>query len=71
MLTDESYIGECKEAMMAYMKCIKAHKSDTSHCRPESKAYLACRMDKGLMERVPWTDLGFPEEQQDSPGGGK
>lgn len=38
--------GECKEAMMKYLKCMKENKQQSTECRPLSKAYLACRMDK-------------------------
>ncbi|GAA5998184.1 hypothetical protein JCM5350_007695 [Sporobolomyces pararoseus] len=53
--------GECKEAMMKYLKCMKENKQQSTECRPLSKAYLACRMDKGLMERTEWDMLGFQD----------
>ncbi|GAA5822873.1 hypothetical protein JCM11251_004408 [Rhodosporidiobolus azoricus] len=53
--------GECKEYMMRYLKCMKQNKQSSSDCRHLSKEYLACRMDKGLMERTGWDTLGFQE----------
>ncbi|PWN88264.1 hypothetical protein FA10DRAFT_232551 [Acaromyces ingoldii] len=54
--------GECKAAMMAYLKCMKASKNDNGQCRHLSKAYLQCRMDSGLMEKDEMSNLGFHEE---------
>lgn len=52
--------------MQTYLSCLKNHKQDQSKCRLESKNYLGCRMEKGLMERVNWEDLGLA----DVPGNG-
>ncbi|TYJ56021.1 cytochrome c oxidase assembly protein COX19 [Cryptococcus floricola] len=38
--------GECKSAMIAYMKCMKENANDNGKCRLQSKKYLECRMDK-------------------------
>ncbi|WOO85108.1 Cytochrome c oxidase assembly protein COX19 [Vanrija pseudolonga] len=51
--------GECKTFMLSYMKCLKSHGSDGGQCRPEARDYLACRMDKGLMERDSMQNLGL------------
>ncbi|KAL1407263.1 Cytochrome c oxidase assembly protein cox19 [Vanrija albida] len=51
--------GECKTFMLSYMTCLKAHGSDGGQCRPEARDYLACRMDKGLMERDSMQNLGL------------
>ncbi|PWN46780.1 hypothetical protein IE53DRAFT_350229 [Violaceomyces palustris] len=56
--------GECKVAMMEYLKCMKENKSDNGKCRHLSKSYLECRMDKGLMERDEMKNLGFQEPRQ-------
>ncbi|CEQ39802.1 hypothetical protein JCM21900_005234 [Sporobolomyces salmonicolor] len=53
--------GECKEYMTRYLKCMKDNKQQSTECRHLSKSYLACRMDKGLMERTDWDALGFQE----------
>ncbi|KAM0750284.1 hypothetical protein T439DRAFT_326240 [Meredithblackwellia eburnea MCA 4105] len=53
--------GECKEYMKRYLNCMKTAKSQSTDCRQLSKEYLGCRMDKGLMERVSWEDLGFQD----------
>ncbi|EIW86409.1 hypothetical protein CONPUDRAFT_114692 [Coniophora puteana RWD-64-598 SS2] len=51
--------GECKEAMMEYMKCLKQNSSTSTPCRVLSKQYLDCRMTKGLMDRDEWKNLGL------------
>ncbi|KAF8325898.1 uncharacterized protein EI90DRAFT_3072179 [Cantharellus anzutake] len=51
--------AECKSFMMVYLKCLKDNKSQNGACRPQSKDYLECRMQKGLMERDDWTNLGL------------
>ncbi|BGP53779.1 hypothetical protein JCM8202_005551 [Rhodotorula sphaerocarpa] len=56
--------GECKEYMKRYLKCMKESKQQSTDCRHLSKEYLACRMDKGLMERTEWDALGFQEQEK-------
>ncbi|KAK0544143.1 Cytochrome c oxidase assembly protein cox19 [Tilletia horrida] len=53
--------GECKDAMKAYMTCLKANKMDNGRCRELSKNYLECRMQKGLMDKHDLGDLGFKD----------
>ncbi|WVQ83186.1 hypothetical protein IAT38_005325 [Cryptococcus sp. DSM 104549] len=51
--------GECKSFMMDYIKCLRANASDNGQCRLESKKYLQCRMDNGLMTKDDMTNLGL------------
>ena len=51
--------GECKLAMAAFTGCVQAHGNLHHQCRDESKAYLQCRMDRGLMAKEDLTTLGF------------
>ncbi|WVR04727.1 cytochrome c oxidase assembly protein COX19 [Kwoniella sp. DSM 27419] len=51
--------GECKAAMMSYLKCLKSNANDNGKCRLESKRYLECRMDNGLMQRDDFGNLGL------------
>ncbi|EJT99209.1 hypothetical protein DACRYDRAFT_23819 [Dacryopinax primogenitus] len=51
--------GECKQFMQVYLNCLKQNKSQSQECRPQSKAYLECRMTNGLMERDSWDNLGL------------
>jgi len=53
--------GECKAFYARYMLCLHDNKNDASKCRPESKNYLGCRMDKGLMTKESWDKLGFSD----------
>lgn len=54
-------LGECKQVMQEYMNCIKYNGNDNGKCRHLSRAYLQCRMDKGLMEQDDMNNLGFSD----------
>ncbi|KAK9717349.1 Cytochrome c oxidase assembly protein cox19 [Basidiobolus ranarum] len=54
--------GECKEAMMEYMECLKQNKAVNGACRDLSKAYLKCRMERDLMTKDDFKNLGFTSE---------
>ncbi|KAF9452570.1 hypothetical protein P691DRAFT_772195 [Macrolepiota fuliginosa MF-IS2] len=53
------HYGECKDKMLVYMQCLKENSSNSTPCRALSKDYLNCRMQKGLMERDDWSNLGL------------
>ncbi|KJA26110.1 hypothetical protein HYPSUDRAFT_64321 [Hypholoma sublateritium FD-334 SS-4] len=53
------HYGECKSKMQLYMSCLKQNGSESSPCRILSKDYLDCRMNKGLMEKDEWKNLGL------------
>jgi len=53
--------GECKQFYLKYMMCLNEQGFDASKCRAQSKDYLGCRMDKGLMERETWSRLGYQD----------
>eukprot|EP00899_Mesostigma_viride_P026350 jgi/Mesvir1/68/Mv13672-RA.1 len=57
------HFGECKKEMYEYMKCLNAHNQDASRCRPESKRYLECRMEKNLMARQDLKELGYDDDE--------
>jgi len=63
-------LGECKDFMKEYVKCVRANKNNNGACRELSKAYLQCRMDKGLMARDDMKNLGYQDatEQKDDKG---
>lgn len=54
--------------MISYMSCLKSNRNDSGQCRPESKAYLECRMDNGLMSRDDFQNLGLGDVQSRKPG---
>lgn len=61
------HFGDCTEKMNEYMKCLKLVRNDNApNCRLLAKNYLDCRMDHELMERVPWKDLGLPDDKKDT-----
>ncbi|XP_057307643.1 cytochrome c oxidase assembly protein COX19-like [Hydractinia symbiolongicarpus] len=56
--------GECKEFMVRYMKCLKKNKQSNFVCQKESKDYLQCRMEKGLMAEEDFKKLGFKTDEK-------
>ncbi|KAH8665748.1 hypothetical protein BGZ60DRAFT_488723 [Tricladium varicosporioides] len=56
--------GECKDVMMSYLSCIKRVKgTNEAECRNIAKSYLSCRMDRNLMAKDEFKNLGFGEEK--------
>ncbi|PSR91964.1 hypothetical protein BD289DRAFT_365306 [Coniella lustricola] len=52
--------GECKHVMSVYLACLKKVKGvNDNACRELAKDYLACRMDRNLMARDDFKNLGF------------
>ncbi|KAF9172907.1 Cytochrome c oxidase assembly protein cox19 [Mortierella sp. AD011] len=58
--------GECSLFMKDYLACLKANQSNNGKCRDLSKRYLNCRMDKGLMSRDDFKNLGFQDEDDNT-----
>ncbi|PQE06466.1 cytochrome c oxidase assembly COX19 protein [Rutstroemia sp. NJR-2017a WRK4] len=55
--------GECKDVMKTYLGCMrKVRGMNDPECRDLAKAYLACRMDRNLMARDEFKNLGFAED---------
>ncbi|OTA81699.1 hypothetical protein M434DRAFT_401289 [Hypoxylon sp. CO27-5] len=54
--------GECKAVMTKYLSCIKKVKGmNDEECRNLAKSYLSCRMDRNLMAKDDFKNLGFAE----------
>ncbi|EAA34833.3 hypothetical protein GE21DRAFT_1030 [Neurospora crassa] len=59
--------GECKHVMTTYLACIKRVKGvNEDECRSLAKAYLACRMERNLMAKDDFKNLGFKEDEPSS-----
>ena len=56
--------GECKEFYLKFMVCLSDNNNSNSACRQQSKNYLNCRMEKGLMEKESWRRLGYSDVEQ-------
>ncbi|KAJ2706195.1 Suppressor of Sensor Kinase (SLN1) [Coemansia sp. IMI 203386] len=54
--------GECKELMTLYLDCLQTNRGSYKQCKKLSKEYLECRMQKQLMDRDEWQNLGFHED---------
>ncbi|KAK9470455.1 uncharacterized protein V1510DRAFT_404997 [Dipodascopsis tothii] len=62
--------GECKTYMRKYLKCMSESRSvNVQDCRLMARDYLNCRMDRGLMLRDDWKNLGLPDEAPAPPAG--
>lgn len=55
------HFHECAAAKETYLECVKGAATAHEPCAALSKAYLDCRMRKGLMKPQPLTELGFAE----------
>ncbi|CAK7268118.1 Cytochrome c oxidase assembly protein cox19 [Sporothrix epigloea] len=54
--------GECKQVMIDYLNCIKRVRGvNEDECRSLAKSYLGCRMDRNLMAKDDFKNLGFQE----------
>ncbi|PNY24051.1 Cytochrome c oxidase assembly protein COX19, partial [Tolypocladium capitatum] len=54
--------GECRHVMTNYLACMKKVRGlNDGECRDLAKAYLACRMDRNLMAKDEFKNLGFAE----------
>lgn len=53
--------GECKKFMIKYMLCLHENQNENTKCREESREYLGCRMEKGLMANEEWSKLGYSD----------
>ncbi|KAI9505949.1 Cytochrome c oxidase assembly protein cox19 [Coemansia spiralis] len=54
--------GECKDVMARYLNCLRTTNGSNKRCRSISKEYLECRMQRRLMDRDEWQNLGFHDE---------
>jgi cytochrome c oxidase assembly protein subunit 19 len=57
------HFAECKEAMVAYLSCMKKARNVNDECRGPAKKYLGCRMDHNLMAPDTMKNLGFHDEE--------
>lgn len=55
--------GECREFMLSYMTCLQVNNNNNTLCRAAAKEYLGCRMEKQLMAKEDWKNLGFSEQK--------
>lgn len=54
--------AECKHLIASYLKCLKSNRGvNQDECRLLARGYLSCRMDRNLMARDEWRNLGLPE----------
>jgi len=54
--------AECKHLISAYLRCLKSQSNpgmNSEECRQLAKGYLDCRMQKGLMAKDEWDNLGL------------
>ena len=57
------HFRECKPEVAAYYKCLEAEKMMPALCRDETRTYIQCRMDKGLMDKQDIDAFGIPRTE--------
>lgn len=61
--------AECKHFISSYLRCLKSQNTpgeNHADCRILAKDYLNCRMEKGLMAKDEWKNLGLQTLAKDS-----
>ncbi|TEY44408.1 hypothetical protein BOTCAL_0351g00050 [Botryotinia calthae] len=59
--------GECKSVMQSYLSCMKKVRGmNDPECRDLAKSYLSCRMDRNLMAKDEFKNLGFADESSET-----
>ncbi|KAI0052909.1 hypothetical protein FA95DRAFT_1553210 [Auriscalpium vulgare] len=61
------HYGECKVFMTQYLDCLRKNSSTSTECRHLNRDYLACRMQKGLMDQDDFKNLGLVNLKGDKP----
>ncbi|PXF48180.1 Cytochrome c oxidase assembly protein COX19 [Gracilariopsis chorda] len=61
------HFAECKAFAIAYERCLDENNRVTSKCRKEARAYLECRMERGLMVQESWDKLGMSQDRFSDP----
>jgi len=56
--------GECKDMYKEYMQCLRENGGNNDNCKPFSKRYLECRMQKNLMAPEDLGKLGFKTDEE-------
>lgn len=56
------HFQECEYLAEKYRMCLAEVSGIPKKCKDEAKAYLECRMEKGLMAKHSMVELGFIEE---------
>jgi len=54
--------AECKHIISSYLRCLRRQNppgKNNEECRILAKEYLGCRMEKGLMAKDEWQNLGL------------
>lgn len=57
------HFRECRTNIEAYYRCLQQNEYIAPRCREEVKAYLECRMEKGLMNKADIEAFGVPSSE--------
>ncbi len=63
--------AECKHIISSYLRCLRRQNPpgrNNEECRLLAKEYLGCRMEKGLMAKDEWSNLGLELGGKDEDG---
>ena len=56
--------GACGEFARAVLRCLQERRGVSAACRAEQKAYLRCRMERGLMAPDSLENMGYDEQNE-------
>ena len=57
------HFRECKSQIEEYYNCLKENAYCAPLCRDQTRAYLTCRMERGLMKQADVGAFGLPETE--------
>jgi cytochrome c oxidase assembly protein subunit 19 len=57
------HFRECKPEIELYYRCLQANQNTVPLCRDQIRAYIQCRMDRGLMTKSDISAFGIPETE--------
>lgn len=61
------HLSECRAFAKAYRLCLQRSAGTATSCRSEARAYLKCRMERGLMASDEWHKLGLDDSVNQNP----
>lgn len=54
---------ECRNEIEDYYRCLQVNQHMAPKCRDQTRTYLECRMEKGLMNKADVASFGIPDTE--------
>eukprot|EP00698_Gefionella_okellyi_P017065 TRINITY_DN4947_c0_g1_i1.p2 TRINITY_DN4947_c0_g1~~TRINITY_DN4947_c0_g1_i1.p2 ORF type:complete len:116 (+),score=16.37 TRINITY_DN4947_c0_g1_i1:114-461(+) len=58
------HFGDCKQYADEYLACLKRNGNESIACKEQSKAFLVCRTETGLMAKEDLEALGLDKKRE-------